>query len=90
MIFLSRIVSASITGLDAYAAPLGEVCRIDKKGLQVTARTFCVWNQIGQMARRSTPERSRARVKSDSSQCRCGSRRSKDRRERSELRNTQE
>ena len=31
LIFLSRIVSASITGLDAYAASPGELNRIDKK-----------------------------------------------------------
>ena len=41
------------------------------------------------MARRSTLERSRARVKSDSSQwCRCRSCRNTDKRERSELGNT--
>ena len=45
------------------------------------------WSRIGQMARRPTPERSRARVQSDSSQ-RCRSRRgrSQDRRERRALR----
>ena len=33
----------------------------------------CVWSRIGQMARRFTPERSRTRVQSDSSQWRrCG------------------
>ena len=31
LIFVSRIVSASITGLDAYAASPGELNRIDKK-----------------------------------------------------------
>ena len=47
-----------------------------------------VWSRIGQMARRSTPERSRARVKSDSSQRRrCRRGRRQDRREKQ---NTQE
>ena len=31
LIFLSRIGSASITGLDAYTASLGELNRLDKK-----------------------------------------------------------
>ena len=48
----------------------------------------CVWSRIGQMARRSTPERSRARVYSDSSQrCRMRRRRRQDKRENRELRN---
>ena len=49
------------------------------------------WSRIGQMARRSTPERSRARVYSDSSQrCRMRRRRRQDRRENRELKNIQE
>ena len=51
----------------------------------------CVWSRIGQMARRSTPERSRARVYYDSSQrCRMRRRRRQDRRKSRELRNIQE
>ena len=37
LIFPSRIVSASITGLDAYAASPGELNRIDKKIVQAPA-----------------------------------------------------
>ena len=48
----------------------------------------CVWSRIGQTARRSTPERSRARVYSDSSQrCRMRRGRRQDRRESRETRN---
>ena len=63
-------------------------CLCEKCATHVLICSFhCVWRRIGQMTRRSTPERSRARVKSDSSQ-RCR-RRSQDRRESRELGNTQ-
>ena len=39
-IFLCRMVSAPITGLEAYAASLGQLNRIDKKVCKVFARTF--------------------------------------------------
>ena len=65
----------------------GSLC--EKCATHVLTCSFkCVWSRIGQMTRRSTPERSRARVKSDSRQ-RCR-RRSQDRRESRELGNTQE
>ena len=63
-------------------------CLCEKCATHVLICSFhCVWRRIGQMTRRSTPERSRARVKSDSSQR--YRRRSQDRRESRELGNTQ-
>ena len=61
--------AATVTSLSGLKLPLLDgrligVCYVDAELGLIT----CVWSRIGQRARRSTPERSRPRVYSDSSQ----------------------